>query len=171
MNNDQRKFLVKTIEDKYKQELEKLHDSLPKRPSLNNYLVAAALDGTIKVKTTEEIKEAIRQKVLKFGASDSLIQEHSSYNYRRNTDRTELAVELRADELFEFPQAYLDAEEKYKSNKIEVQKKTEALTRKKDSLILKVQIGSNQSLDKLVNDVDSMIDIGLLNEQLMLDKE
>ena len=50
MNKDQRKYLLDAIAAQYKTEREKLNNLKPKAPSLNNYLVAAILDGSFRMK-------------------------------------------------------------------------------------------------------------------------
>jgi len=166
MNQDQRKFLIARVEQTYRDEERKLDEGKPKEPSLNNYLVAAVLDGSVKMRSIEEIGNAVRQRVLRLGNGESLV--HEKYSRYSSDNETYHSVSLQANELFIYPDAYLKAKEEYETKKAEIQKKKDALFAQKETLLLKIQIGSNTSLDRLIDSVDNMIDITLMNSKLML---
>lgn len=167
MNQDQRKFLLARVEQTYKTEERKLDEDKPKEPSLNNYLVAAVLDGSIKMKSIEEIRDHVRDKVLKLGNQETLVHETMS-RYSSSTDTPYHSISLQAAAVFVLPDAYLKAKEEYETKKAAIEKKKDALYAQKETLLLKIQIGSNTSLDRLIDSVDNMIDITLMNSKLML---
>ncbi len=57
MNQRQRDFLLNKIDQKYRDERDALEEMRPELPSLNNYLIAAFLDGTIKFQNMEQFKK------------------------------------------------------------------------------------------------------------------
>jgi hypothetical protein len=165
MNQEQRKFLIARIEKAYKDETAKISEDLPNEPNLNNYLVAAILDNSIQLKPLDEIKKSIREKVLSLGIGDSLTNKPSAWG-RSNESNHE--VTLKADIVFIYPKAYLQAYEEFQRKKKEITDKIAKLYAQKETLLLKVNIGSNQTLDRLIDEVDNMIDISLMNNKLML---
>jgi len=167
MNQDQRKFLLARVEQTYRSESERLRNKLPEEPSLNNYMVAAALDGSLKMKKIEDIKKHIRDKVIKLGQSETLIHEEHD-RYRRYDEKSYHSITLKASEVFEFPEAYIEAMLKYNAEKEAIEKEISTLIAYKETIMLKIQIGSNAVLDRLIDEADNMIDLSLINSKLML---
>ena len=165
MNKEQRKFLSDRISKEAAAQMEAVRESIPEKPSLNNYMVAAFLDGTAQLRTVDEIKDSIRKTVLAFGASDTLVHDGGGY---RNSDKEGKVEGIMADELFVLPQAYLDKLQEWK----EVSTKAEAEMKKirsiANTLEMKIQIGSNEALVRLVDQIDNIGDLQLVNNQLLL---
>jgi hypothetical protein len=167
MNQDQRKFLIDQVQKTYKEQVDKLRKTIPDRPSLNNYLVAAFLDDTIQFNDINALKNKMRGTVLKFGISDRLVKEKSPY--ARSIDEKDVdAVWVDANDLFIIPQSYKDALKEYDDIKLKIEQQIDDLESTQRTIIMKIQIGSNVALDKLVMQVDSIGDLNLLNTQLML---
>lgn len=164
MNQDQRKFLLERIDKTYKQQVSALNSKKPMRPNLNNYLVAAFLDNTIQLVDLDTLKSNIRTKVLKMGATETLIKESS----RWDDSSVKNKVELNAGEIFIFPEAYMKALKEYEDAIAEINEELHQLEAHRDTLTLKVQIGSNQVLDKLITQVDNLADINIMNSQFLL---
>ncbi len=173
MNDKQREFLAKRVQSTFDDQVEELRKQLTQQPSLNNYLVAAFLDNTIQFTNMDALKEKMRAKVLKFGASDALVREEDEDSYfsarnRNRGDRKQNTVTVKAEDLFVIPQNYLDELAIYNKHKSEIDEKIKQLEATKNTVIMKVQIGSSAVLDKLVMQIDSIGDIDLMNNQLIL---
>lgn len=169
MNQDQRKYLIGQIEKSCRDQQENLKAELPIKPSLNNYLVAACLDDSLELTDSETLRSRIKEMVLKFGQSDRLIDEGDDYSYRsRKRDNQPVnKISLEAEHIFIFPKAYEIALKEYEKKKSEIEKKVELLEAQKNTLVMKVQIGSNTALDKLVLEVDNLGDLSLMNKQFL----
>lgn len=165
MNQESRKFLIEQVNKTYKERLSELNESLPVKPSLNNYLVAACLDNTLQMQDVKELRKRIRERVLKFGKSDQLVKEEDDW---RNNNRGEDEVLLSASDLFVFPAAYLMAMREYKSKKEIIQEQCRSISATRDTIVLKIQIGSPAVLAKLVEQVDNLADLTLMNSNLLL---
>lgn len=174
MNADQRKFLVERVNKTFTQQKEKLKDKEITRPSLNNYLVAAFLDNSIQFNDLEKLKEKMRKTVLSFGSSDVIVQEKDKYGYNRrrrsddDDDGAKEYCEVDIKDLFVIPQAYLDELKKYQDYMDDLKGKMEQLEAQRDTILLKIQIGSNQVLDKLITQVDNLADLNIMNSQFLL---
>ena len=59
MNQQQREYLIKQVRSEAEKKIRPLKASIPSKPSLNNYLVAAFLDDTIKFADLNELKRKI----------------------------------------------------------------------------------------------------------------
>lgn len=168
MNQDQRKFLIDQVTKTCANQVEALKSKMPKKPSLNNYLVAACLDGSLLMNDIELLRDRIKQAVLNLGPNEALVSEDNS-NWRNSNDKhIKQKVTLEAEDIFVFPEAYIKAKEEYMRNKAALEEEINALIAQRDTIIMKIQIGSNNILDKLVLQIDSMGDLNLMNSQLML---
>jgi len=171
MNQDQRKFLIARVEQTFKKQVKEI-ETLRKiqRPSLNNYLVAAFLDNSIQFNDIDLLKTKMRSMVLKFGVGDKLVRESREKYYSNDEKafRNKDTCEIIAEDLFIIPQAYLDALADYEAQESEIKSKIEQLEAQKDTILLKIQIGSNQVLDKLVTQVDNLADLNIMNTQFLL---
>ena len=106
MNKDQRNFLVDTIRGTYQTERKAIESQRKKKPSLNNYLVAAFLDGTIQFNSMDALKEKMRRRVLEMGHDQQLL--HRDRNrWANDSEEDEDVVHLSADELFVLPESGL----------------------------------------------------------------
>lgn len=137
-----------------------------KRPSLNNYLVAAFLDDSIQFADIEKLKVKMREMVLKFGTGDQLIKERSEW--RSRGDEAQNTCSVIAEDLFVIPEAYIKALAEYEADKREIESKVAELEAQKDTILLKIQIGSNAVLDKLITQVDNLADLNIMNSQFLL---
>jgi nitrate reductase beta subunit len=168
MNADQRKFLVERVNKTFSNQSAKIQDTMKlSRPSLNNYLIACFLDNSIQFNDIEALKIKMRNTVLKMGVSDSLIKENGSWN-RQNSETVKHICEVEAEDLFIIPQSYKDALAEYESEKLRVEREINELEAQKDTILLKIQIGSNSVLDKLITQVDNLADLNIMNSQFLL---
>lgn len=174
MNQDQRKFLIERVNKTYNKQTEELEQKISKPPSLNNYLVAAFLDDSVKFQSIASLKEKVKGMVLRFGSGDLLVSTtENGRRYHRGryigTGEEQVnTVEFRAEDIFVVPAAYTTALKEYLSHKEKIEREMKILEAAKDTILLKIQIGSNDVLDRLVTQVDNMADLNIMNTQLLL---
>lgn len=172
MNQEQRKYLIAQVDSTCRNQIEALEKQKPIQPSLNNYLIASFLDGSIKFKDLTKLKEKIREKVLKLGQNDALIEEDDDDRYyssrKRRSNEKQHFVKLIAEDLFVIPEGYLTAQAEYQEKFDEIEEKIKNLEATRKTIEMKIQIGSSSTMDKLVMQVDNMGDLNLMNTQLML---
>lgn len=168
MNQDQRKFLIERVSKTFEKQKRQLEESEIEKPSLNNYLVAAFLDNSIQFNDIEKLKVKMRGTVLKFGAADKLVKEYSDRWDNNNAYKNKNTCEIIAEDLFIIPESYKEELAKYEAYKKDMQNKIEQLEAHRDTILLKIQIGSNQILDKLITQVDNLADLNIMNNQFLL---
>jgi len=169
MNKDQRNFLITKISETCNKQIKVLEDEREDKPNLNNWLVAGFLDGTIQFTDIKILAEKMKQRVLKMDRNDVLLKEESdSFYNRKRKEEENLYVHLRADELFVIPQGYLDELKIYEENEKAIDEKIKILEAQKDTIVMKLQIGSNEQLKKLIDEADNLVDLSLVNSQLLL---
>lgn len=161
MNQSQRNFLIKKIEDTVKAKIDSLESSKRKAPSINNYLLHAVMSGNFEIKSTEEIKAVLLQKALQASGNEDWLGNHWGMANKS-------LVAFKADEIFVLPSEF----KKLQDDTIEYNKKIYSeihqLKVQSDSLITRIQLASDKTLQKMINEVDDMGDISLFDTKLKL---
>lgn len=147
MNQKQREFLIDRIQRTCRQQEDTLKEGHRPRPSLNNYMVAAFMDGSVQFNDLDVLKEKMRQRVLRSGTEDAIISSGSRHYSRRNDDEKNFC-EIEAEELFVMPPAYLEALAEYEREQQAIDDKISLLHAQRDTIVMKVQLGSDKVLDK-----------------------
>lgn len=132
--------------------------------------MAAALDGTLEVKNSESIKDHIKSLVVLFGSTDRLVNESESSSWGRSkrkkyTDETPI-VEISAEELFVIPESYIEAKKKWDENVTQIEQDLHELEGVKDTVLLKVNVGSDKALEGIIAQADTLATLDLVNRQL-----
>lgn len=168
MNQEQRKFLIERVNKTFEAQKKKIESKSVDKPSLNNYLISAFLDDTIKFNDIEKLKEKMKKQVLKMGTGDVLIKSNRRGGFLGDSKSADNICEVVAEDLFIIPQSYLDALKEYTDHQTLLEDEINQLEAQKDTILLKIQIGSNVVLDKLITQVDNLADLNIMNSQFLL---
>lgn len=169
MNQKQREFLIERVNKTFDAQVREINAEKTKAPSLNNYLIAAFLDNSIQFNDIDVLKNKIREQVLKMGSGNVLIHENKErYLMGNDVFAGRNTCEVIAEDLFIIPESYKIALEEYNSKMEEIRKRVNALQAQKDTIILKIQIGSDAILDKLISQADNLADLSLMNNHLLI---
>lgn len=167
MNQHQRKFLLEQIEGLYKTEKSALQQKRPVEPSLNNYLTAAILDGTAKLKSPETIKEAIRKRVRDIGKGEALIQS-TTRNWGQKNEKEEEMIHLPTAVIYELPPPFIEVQTAYEAAEKAWQEESKALEASINAMRIKVQVGSDKALETLVEQADNICRMSLTASSRLL---
>jgi hypothetical protein len=160
MNQHQRKFLLEAVERQYKEEYSSLRERKPKEPSMNNYLIAAILDGSFVMKSADTIREAVVDRVKNLGKDDAFLSTIRK-SWSRSGDDEDKSVSIPAGILFEMPPGYATAFAKYEAELASWEAESSALEASINAMRIKVQIGSDKALDALVEQADKLCSMSL----------
>ncbi len=167
MNQHQRKFLLEAIEKQYKAERSALNDRKPKEPSMNNYLIAAILDGSFKMKSSNLVRDAIVARTRTLGKSEALLT-NSSQSWGRDDEDSGKVITLPANLLFELPNGYTMAFAQFEEDHDKWKNEVDALEASIQAMRIKVQIGSDKSLEALVEQADTLCSMSLTASNKLL---
>jgi hypothetical protein len=173
VNKDQRAYLLKEISNAHAAKVKKLKDTIPQKPSLNNHLVAAVIEGSAEMADLGKLKNKIRETVLRMGSSLKLVKTESSKNRYSSWDSDDEngdlhLVNLLVEDIFKLPKSYLDALQEWETIKNSIEAEIDALNATMHTITMKVNLGSSEKLQKLVEQVDNMDDINIVNQHLTL---
>lgn len=167
MNQKQRDYLMDSINNTCNEQIKKLNGTIPDKPSLNNYLVASFLDNTVQFADINILKKKMRESVIKMGKGEILVSTDNRGFYNNREDEKDY-VKVIPEDLFIIPEQYKKAITVYEKKKKEIEKQINILENTKKTIMLKLQIGSNAILEKLIEQVDNMGDLSLINTQLLI---
>lgn len=165
MNQTQRKFLMDSIESRFRAEREEIVKQKPKEPSLNNFLVASILDGTFKVKDSDAIRKAIHERVLSLGKAESLLSDSAdTWGRRLHQDEDDViqgSIKVPAKILFDLPPRYEEEKKKYDEEMERWLERRRLLESSFEAMKIKIQLGSNAALQPLIDQADSLCSLSL----------
>jgi hypothetical protein len=161
MNQAQRTFLIKKIDEQVKIKIDALRSAIPEAPNLNNYLLHALMSNNFKLRTTEEIGETLRQRALKATGSNDWLG--NSWGSASKTD-----VHFKAAEIFVIPEEYKKLLTEYQATRKALEDEIHEIAIQSDTLKTRIQLASDKTLQTMINEVDDMGNISLMDEKLRL---
>lgn len=162
MNQAQRNFLIDKIKKSLTDKIKELRENKPETPSVSNYLFHAVMTGDFDIKSQEEIKQAIKNKALR---------SKEGQNWLVGKDRwgsTSKNVEFGIEDIFILPPEYEKLQNEYFNTYRELEATIRDMELKADTLITRIQLASDKTLQRMINEVDDMGDISLLDSTLKL---
>lgn len=170
MNQDQRKYLINQVQNTLSEQVKELEGKKPKKPSLNNFMIAAFLDGSIEFADLSPLRDKIKNRVVKMGKDDALIEEEDEDDWRYSNRRNKKSghIKLMVEDVFIIPEQYKVALKEYQDKTDDIDNKIRELRAQAKTIEMKVQIGSAASLSKLITEVDNLADLSLFNSKFLL---
>lgn len=164
MNQAQRTFLIKKIEETTKSHIAALEHEKPNYPNLEKYLLNAIMSEKFELQSTEHLRQAIINKVLNMKESDKLLGDSRNMSWGENHK----VITIKVEDVFVIPAAFQELKDAYKAKHSEVSEKVRQIQVQADTLITRIQLASDKTLDKMINEVDDMGDISLMDTKIKL---
>lgn len=162
MNTQQRKYLIDKLNAKCKEQMEELKKQKMEYPSLSNYMYLAIMNDTLKLKPQEVTLKALKEKAMNAKEGSNWLSED-----RMGIEKfTTCKIDINA--LFEVPQNYVDKVKEVKEHNQALQAQIESIKLQMDSLETRIQLASDKTLQKMINEVDDMGDISLIDTKIKL---
>lgn len=161
MNQTQRSFLIKKIEAGVESTIKMLRDSKPEGPSLNKWLLHYVLSDKFEINSIEHIKGLIKKMALKAGDRDDWMGNSWGSGNKKG-------IHFEAKDIFVMPPEYQELAEAYLIETNAINDKIYQLQIQADTLITRIQLASDKTLDKMITEVDDMGDISLIDTKLKL---
>lgn len=162
MNQVQRNFLIEKIKSEYGKKVKELKEQEPEYPSVTNYLFHAVMKNEFELRTTEHLKEVIRQKALN-AKEDGNWLNSERMGFEKNT-----MIKILITDLFVLPEEFKKKYDEYRKAKEKIQQQIDMLKIQTESLITRIQLSSDKTLQRMINEVDDMGEISLIETKLKL---
>lgn len=164
MNQAQRKFLIDKIEANVKKTIEGLRrDKSEQPPSLENYFYGLALTGKLEVKSPESIAKHMAERAMKHTAK-SYGESWLGTSHGDIINSAKVKIPIR--ELFVIPKEYDELWEAYRRQEKEREDKIRQLEIECETLVTRIQLASDKTLEKMISEIDDMGDISLMDTKL-----
>lgn len=163
MNQTQRSFLIKKIQEKVKIRVDILRECIPEPPNFSTYLLHAVLSGTFEIKNTQDLKDLILERALKAKERQDWLNPAS---YSAFSTKSEIGFKVK--EFFIMPDNYQVEYDQYTSEKSRIQNEIADILIQEETLITRIQLASDKTLEKLISEIDDMGDIKLIDTKIRL---
>lgn len=162
MNGTQRKFLIGVITEKVEAKIKELNNAKLVYPSASNYLFRSIMNDTLEIQPAERILAALKTKALSAQeGADWLSEQRMGYEKKRS-------VMLPIESLIVLPDDFKDEVERIKRHNDEIEEQIKQLRIQLNTLEIRIQLSSDKTLQKIINEVDDMGDIGLIDAKIKL---
>lgn len=158
MNQTQRSFLIKKIEETSKIHIDALKSSRKEYPNLNNYLLHEVMSDRILLQNIEHIKSAIKRKALNAKSGEGWM------NDERWGSKPKISFDPK--DIFVIPESYNQLRKEVEEHNLKVDSEIRQLSIQSDSLITRIQLASDKTLQTMINEVDDMGDISLMDTKI-----
>ncbi len=159
MNQKQRDFLIKKITEEVKKKINILDDQKRKTepPSLQAFIFNEVMSGRIEIISNKLIKEMVLEKARKSSSSNWM-----------NVSRygSETSIEFSANDFFVLPSEYVKRRNAFDESVKRINEEIKQLNLGAESLITRIQLASNSTLENMIREVDDMGNISLMQTKL-----
>ncbi len=159
MNQAQRAFLIKNIQESAKNRIDALKHSMPELPNLEKYILNAVMSEKFTLRSPDEIRQAIKKKVFGLTDRETLLTDSRSYYTRGNLK----SITLLVGDLFVIPAEYLEISKEYEASATALDDAINSIKAQLDGLVTRIQLASDKTLEMMINEVDDMGNISLLD--------
>ncbi len=158
MNQTQRTYLIDTIRKKTKDRVEAMEGEKVEGPNLANYLFKHIMAGTLEIKSTEELLATLKAKAIKARPGDTW--------YAGDRYSSEREVKFQVKEFFVLPPDYLELQTEAREKNERITQEVTAIKMQMDTLITRIQLASNSTLEGMIQEVDDMGNLSLMDLKL-----
>jgi len=162
MNASQRKFLIEKIQNTTRKRIQELTDSKKKYPSVSNYLFKAILQDQLELESEEHILAALKRKALA-GTEDKNWLSNQYMGYEKYS-----TVTLQVSDLIVLPEDYKKELDNVREFNKSIDEEITLLKAQLNTVEMRVQLASDNVLQKLINEVDDMGDLSLIDTKIKL---
>lgn len=161
MNQTQRNFLIKKIQESVNAKIKILREDKEDPPSLSNYILHYVMSGNFEIISNDKIKEIITEKALNSKAGrDSWMSGQRAWS----SDSGEIS--FRATDFFVLPDDFKKLMDEYLEKDKKRRDEINDLQMQADGLITRIQLASDKTLQTLINEIDDMGNISLMDTRL-----
>lgn len=161
MNQAQRNFLIKKIEETTKITVDALKSGEEKEVDTNNWYLHYVLSDQFEMQPIEKIREVIKQKALNHGKDKySWMNDDGWGSARKNT------LSFKPSDLFIVPEELRLKVEQVREHNQKIWQKIADVQAQSNTLILRIQLASDKTLQAMINEVDDMGNLSLVDAKL-----
>jgi len=159
MNQVQRNYLIEQIQKTARIKRDALEDQLEDAPSLSMYMYKAVMSNDFELRPMTELREFIKEKALNIRERDDWLG-----NSWGSSSKKDVVIPI--NKFFVIPKDHKERSTKTdKANDI-INDKLRTLNVEEETLIMRIQLASNKTLDAMISEVDDMGNLSLMDTKL-----
>lgn len=162
MNQTQRKFLIERITGNVKAKIEALKSNKMGSPSASNYIFRAIMNNDMRLQDGDVIISAIKEKALKAKEGSNWLTGNNNWYGK------EQHVVLEIEKIIVLPDDYKIELDRVNEHNKQIDEKIRELQIQLETIEVRIQLASDKTLQKLINEVDDMGDISLIDTKIKL---
>lgn len=162
MNAQQRKYLIDTMKAEADRKIHELKKKLKQPPSLANFLFKELMSGNLELQPHEVILDALKKRA-ETAAHDVNWLSGDRMGYEKN-----IVVKLDIPDLIVIPEEYRQIREQIAHDNKDINDQIESIQAQVKALELRINLATNDKLQKIISEVDDMGDLSLLDTKLKL---
>jgi hypothetical protein len=162
MNQPQRKFLIDKITAKTKQKIKDLQNQKIDMPNASNWIFKTILANELEIQSKEHILKVLLEKALASKEKSNWLNDDTGSWDNRVT------VKLNLKDLIVLPEDFYKQMEIAKAHNTEISNKIQVLQSQLETIELRIQLSSDKTLQKMINEVDDMGELSLIDTKLKL---
>jgi hypothetical protein len=160
MNAQQRKFLIERIQIKTKARISELEKTKLNYPNVPNYLFKAILSGKLELQPDEHTMSILKERALKAKEGANWLSDQSNGWEKFTT------IKLQVEDLIVIPEDYKKEREMVVEHNEKVDEEIKSLRMQLETVEMRVQLASDKTLQKLINEVDDMRELSLIDTKI-----
>lgn len=161
MNQAQRKYLIDKISEKTKSKIKELSDQKISLPSASNWIFKAILSDNLQIQSQDHILNALKTKALASKEGENWLSSERGWDRER-------VVKLKLQDLIVLPEDFYLAMEDAQKHNTKINEEIKILQSQLDTIELRIQLASDKTLQKMINEVDDMGELSLIDTKLKL---
>ena len=166
MNSTQRKFLIAKIQEETKKRIEELKKQKLEYPSASNYIFKAILDNTLEIQPHEHIINVLKERALRSVEGKNWLSGDTMGFEKLRAIKFE-----KHEDILVLPEAFKAEKDRVSNFNKEISIQIDYLQATLNGIEMRIQLASDSTLKKLINEVDDMGDIKLIDTTVkMLNK-
>lgn len=162
MNQAQRKYLIDKISGRTREKISELKSKKKEYPNASNFIFKAILSDKLELRSNDHILGVLKQRALSSKEGANWLTED------RNSWENKGMVKLRMRDLIVIPDDFDKMQEEVKAFNEEIDNQIAFLQSQLDTIELRIQLASDKTLQKMINEVDDMGELSLIDTKLKL---
>lgn len=160
MNAQQRKFLIERIQMKTKARISELEKTKLGYPNVPNYLFKSILSGKLELQPDEHTMSILKERALKAKEGANWLSDESIGWEKMTT------IRLQIEDLIVIPEDYKKERDLVAQHNGKVSEEIKSLRMQLETVEMRVQLASDKTLQKLINEVDDMGELSLIDTKI-----
>lgn len=162
MNQQQRAFLIKKIQETTDSNIKRLEATIEQPPSLSNYLFHHIMKGDFEIASIDKLKAMVSEKALNSKGNNQWMDSQNSLTGISNK------ISFKAEDFFVLPDDYNEKWSAYCKSKEAVKSQIQSIRTQSETLIMRIQLASDKVLQKMVSEIDDMGDLSLMETKIKM---